>query len=272
MQQRDDPRTPTKRSRQLLRLEDQVQKLKPYVLNDFHSTILDKKLQQKQIQEDRQMIKRQQVRPICSITTEFIPRGKLYVADCLHAFHVDAIRNWVETARNLTCPVCRRRSVGFLIRGKYILGNRHTNRIRGVDKRGGWVATTANVAPTAYVAFNARVYEDAQVQENAKVFGNAKVYGNAKVFGDAIVADNAQVYGNAQVFGDAIVGGNAQVYGNAIVGGNAQVGENAQVYGDAQVSGNAMVVGDAKVFGDAQVYGNALVSGNAQVHENAHSS
>lgn len=82
MMQEQDLDRYTERSKKILQLESQTQKLKPYVHNDFYSQKQNRKL--KQIQSnDAEFLKRQQIRPLCFITNEPISKEKLFVADCL---------------------------------------------------------------------------------------------------------------------------------------------------------------------------------------------
>ena len=270
------PQILSERIQKLKQLQDnkRSQQLKPYLRGSvFKDTTRSQQHQQKNLTQQQATIqkkKQQNVRPICPISNTFIPKGQLFVADCLHGFHIANIHRWVEETQHLTCPVCRRRTVGFTVGGgggvRYILGNRHYNIFTNGVKKGGWVAQSAKVSRNAIIRFNARVYDDANVFGNAHVFGNAQVFGDAVVFGNALVTGNAQVFGVARVTGDAQVHGNVRVTGNAQVFGNAVVYGNAQVYGNARVTGDAQVFGDALVYGDAQVYGNAQVTGDAQVY------
>jgi carbonic anhydrase/acetyltransferase-like protein (isoleucine patch superfamily) len=242
------------RIQKLKQLQDhkRTEQLKPFIVG---GTYVDSLTKQEVGQESKQKLKNQLIRPICPLSLEPIQKNKLYIGDCLHAFNIDYIKNWVEIQKNLTCPICRKQTVGFSVQIgtnlEYFVGNRHYNIFHVSD--GGWVSHTAKVSRNAIIS------------ENAKIFGNAQVYGDAVLFGDARVFGNARVYGNAAVYGNAQVYGDARVAEFARVSGNAQVYEFARVNGDARVFGNALVYGNARVSGDAQVYGNAQVSGNAKV-------
>jgi len=260
------------RIQKLKQLQDlkRTEQLKPFIVG---GTFVDSLTKQQVGQESKQKLKNQLIRPICPLSLEPIQKNKLYIGDCLHAFNIDYIKNWVEIQKNLTCPICRKQTVGFSVQIgpnlEYFVGNRHYNIFHVSD--GGWVSHTAKVSRYAIISENAKIFGNAQVYGDAKIFGNAQVYGDAKIFGNAAVYGNAQVYGNARVFGnarvsgDAVLLGNAQVYRDAQVYGDAILFENARVYGDAQIYEFAQVSGNARVSGDAQVYGNARVSGNAKV-------
>ena len=62
-------------------------------------------------------------------------RKDLYVADCLHCFHKERIRKWVEKENKLNCPLCGKQTIGFKIGNQYILGNQL--RVKGNSKISG---------------------------------------------------------------------------------------------------------------------------------------
>ena len=254
------------RIQKLKQLQDlkRTEQLKPFIVG---GTFVDSLTKQEVGQESKQKLKNQLIRPICPLSLEPIQKNKLYIGDCLHAFNIDYIKNWVEIQKNLTCPICRKQTVGFSVQIgpnlEYFVGNRHYNIFHASD--GGWVSHSAKVSRYAIISENAKIFGNAKIYGNAVLFGDAQVFGNAAVSGNAAVYGNAQVYGNARVFEDARVFENAQVSGKSQVSGNARVYGNAQVYGDARVREFARVHGNAAVFGNAAVSGNAQVSGNAKV-------
>jgi len=220
-QQREQQQTPRGRlvrSRGIIATTSQS--LKPYVLGDFGVQGTQQVLQQ----VSQQKKAHQNVRPICPITNETIPKGRLYVADCLHAFDTQAITEWVVEQGRLTCPVCRRKTVGFTIGGRNRVGNRHVNR-RSTITKGGWVANTATVSPDAFIGFHCKVADAAKVLGNATLQGQAIALGNARVEKHATVEDRSMVLGNACVTDRAVIQGLSVIQG--YVGGNAVVKNKA---------------------------------------------
>jgi tetrahydrodipicolinate N-succinyltransferase len=217
------------------------QSLKPYVLGDFGVQGTQQALQQVSQQKKAQ----QNVRPICPITNETIPKGRLYVADCLHAFDTRAITEWVVLQKHLTCPLCRRRTVGFhlpLTNQNYV-GNRHVNR--STTTKGGWVAHTATVSLDATVGFHCKV------TDNAKVLDHATLKDHAIVMEDAIVKNKASIEGRSMVADHACITDNAVIKGESMVSGHATVGGHASV-NNSVIAGRARIGGTAKII-DAMV-------------------
>ena len=248
---------------------------------------------QQQVQQGDPHFFQPGIRPQCPLTMEKINRKDLYVADCLHCFDKESIREWVEVRKNLTCPICRQHTVGFKANDKYHLGNRHLNYFSTKDvSLGGWVAHTARVGKEVIMNNTALVYGNARVSGNAQITGRAHVYDNARVKGTAKIMDDAHVYGNAYITGTSQVADKAhvydhasvenssvfdgaRVYGDASISGDSEVQDHAHVYGNARVSFGGLVKENARVFGDgsvgsrASVRGNATVSGNAVVSRGA---
>ena len=223
MQRQQQQQQQTPRGR-LVRLREMStttpQTLKPYVVGDFGVQGTQQALHQVSQQKKAQ----QNVRPICPITNETIPKGHLYVADCLHAFETRAITEWVVEQGRLTCPVCRRKTVGFTIGGRNSVGNRHVNR-RSATTKGGWVAYTATVSPDAFIGFHCKVADTAKVLGNATLKGQAIALGNSRVEKHATVEDRAMVLGDACVTDRAVIQGLSVIQG--YVGGNAVVHNKA---------------------------------------------
>ena len=220
-QQRQQQQTPRGRLvRSLAMTTTSPQSLKPYVLGDFGVQGTQQALQQVSQQKKAQ----QNVRPICPITNETIPKGRLYVADCLHAFDTRAITEWVVEQGRLTCPVCRRKTVGFTIGGRNSVGHRHVNR-RSTTTKGGWVASTATVSPDAFIGFHCKVADTAKVLGNATLQGQVIALGNSRVEKHATVEDRAMVLGDACVTDHAVITGLSIIQG--YVGGNAVVNNKA---------------------------------------------
>jgi len=275
------------RIRQLQQLYDSkhAQSLKTSCKNSFVNS------KQQQVQQEENTFQ-PGIRPLCPLTMEKINRKNLYVADCLHCFDKESIRQWVEMRKNLTCPICRQHTIGFNVGEKYYLANRHLNYFSNKEKSvGGWVAHTARVGKevvihkdalvygnarvsgSAQIWNKARVYDNARVNGNAKIMDDAHVFGNASVVGTSQIVDKAQVYGHAHVENSSVFD-EAQVYGEAQVHGDSEIQDHAHVYGNARISLGSMVREHAKVFGDALVrmalvQGNASVSGNANISKGA---
>jgi hypothetical protein len=218
-QQQQTPRGRLVRSQGIIATTPQS--LKPYVLGDFGVEGTQQVLQQFSQQKKAQ----QNVRPICPITNETIPKGRLYVADCLHAFDIRAITEWVVLQKHLTCPLCRRRTVGFTIGGRNRVGNRHINRWSSTTTKGGWVAHTATVSPDAFIGFHCKVADTAKVLGNAALQGQAIALGNSRVEKHATVEDRAMVLGDACVTDHAVITGLSIIQG--YVGGDAVVNNKA---------------------------------------------
>lgn len=276
------------RIRQLKQLYDSkdAQSLKASCKNSFVNQ------KQQEVQQGDSHLFQSGTRPVCPLTMEKINRNDLYVADCLHCFDKESIRQWVEVRKNLTCPICRQHTVGFKVGNKYYLANRHLNYFSNKEiSLGGWVAHTARVAKeviinndalvygnarvsgSAQIMNKAHVYDNARVKGNAKIMDDAHVFGNASVVGTSQVADKAQVYGRAHVENSSVFD-EAQVYGNAQVHGDSEIQDHAHVYGNARISLVSLIRAHAKVYGDAfvswaLVQGNATVSGNANITKGA---
>jgi hypothetical protein len=212
------------------------QHLKPYVLGDFGVQGTHQVLQQVTQQKKKQ----QNVRPICPITNETIPKGRLYVADCLHAFDLRAMTEWVVERGHLTCPLCRAKTVGFHVplTSRNYVGNRHVNQSTGT--KGGWVACTATVSPTAFIGVHCMVGDEAQVLDNAALRGHALVMENA------IVKKNASIEGRSAIADHACVTDDAVVKGQSIVGGYTRIGGQANI-------NNSVILGRVRIKGDTKV-------------------
>ena len=233
-QQQQTPRGRLVRSRDITSVSPQT--LKPYVFGDFGVQGTQQVLQQVTQQKKEQ----QNVRPICPITNETIPKSRLYVADCLHAFDTRAITEWVVLQKHLTCPLCRRRTVGFhlpLTNQNYV-GNRHINK--STTTKGGWVAHTATVSPDATVGFHCKVVDYAKVLDTATLKDHAVVMEDAVVKNKATVEGRSMVADHACVTEDAVVKGESIVSGHAIVGGHASV-NNSVIAGRVKVGGGANI-------------------------------
>jgi len=209
--------------------------LKPYILGDFS---IDGNQVVQQVPQQRKT--QQNVRPICPITNETIPRGRLYVADCLHAFDIRAITEWIVVQGHITCPVCRRRTVGFHIdtSSENFVGNRHINSSN--HSTGGWVAHTAVVSPDAFIGFHCKV------GGNAKVLHHATLKGRAIVLEDAVVKNNARVEGRSVVADHACVSDDVVITGYSMITGHARLGGNASV-DNSVIAGRVRIDGRAKI-------------------------
>ena len=211
------------------------------------------------------------VRPECPLSLEKISRKDLYVADCLHCFNKESIQQWVEVQKKLTCPICRKHTVGFEVDGECYLGNRHLNYFSSSREKefGGWVAHTARVGPQVVLHRDAIVYGNARVGGNALIMDRSRVYGNAKVVGSANTYDDTRVFDNATLKGTAQIADKAKVYGTAVVS-SSSLFDNAEICGHASVEGDSEIQDNAKVYGNARVSLGSVVKGNAHVLGNAH--
>jgi len=237
-QQREQQQTPRGRlvrSREMTTATPQT--LKPYVLGDFGVQGTQQVLQQVSHQKKSQ----QNVRPICPITNEIIPKGRLYVADCLHAFDIRAITEWVVLQKHLTCPLCRRRTVGFplpLTNQNYV-GNRHINK--STVTKGGWVAHTAIVSPDATVGFHCKVADNAKIQGHATLKDHAVVMEDAIVKNKALIEGRSIIADHACVTDEAVVKGESIITGHAIVGGHATV-NNSVIARRTRIGGASTII------------------------------
>lgn len=244
-----------------------AQALKPSCFNSFVNQ------KQQDVQRGDSSTYQPGIRPDCPLSLEKISRKDLYVADCLHCFNKESIQQWVEAQKKLTCPLCKKHTVGFEVDGTCYLGNRHLNYFSSSREKefGGWVAHTARVGAQVVIHRDAMVYENARVGGNAlimdrsRVYGNAKVTGSANTYDDAHVFDNATLKGTAQVADNAKLFDNAEVCGHASVEGDSEIQDNAKVYGNARVSLGSVVKGNAHVFGNAHIRRGAEVMGDARV-------
>jgi carbonic anhydrase/acetyltransferase-like protein (isoleucine patch superfamily) len=236
-----------------------AQALKPSCINSF----LNQK--QQNVQRGDSSTYQPGVRPECPLSLEKISRKDLYVADCLHCFNKESIQQWVEVQKKLTCPICRKHTVGFEVDGECYLGNRHLNYFSSSREKefGGWVAHTARVGAQVILQRDAMVYGNARVSGNALIMDRSKIYGNAKVGGSANTYDDARIFDNATLKGTAQIADNAKVYGTAVV-------SSSSLFDDAEVCGHASVEGDSEIQDNAKVYGNARVSLGSVVKANAH--
>ena len=257
-----------------------AQKLKSSCKNKFVNQ------KQQQVHQQDPHLFQMGVRPECPLTMEKINRKDLYVADCLHCFNKESIREWVEEKKNLTCPICRKETVGFKVDNKFYLGNRHINYFYGKKSiLGGWVATTARVGKEVFIDRGAKVFDHARVigtsmiQHNAKVYGFARVRGTGRVMENAQVFENATITGTSQIMDDSKVYGNSfvdsaglfdhvEVFDNATVESGSEIQGHAKVYGNARVSNQCIVKDNAKVYGDASINLKSIIKDNAKIGGN----
>jgi carbonic anhydrase/acetyltransferase-like protein (isoleucine patch superfamily) len=249
--------------RQLYESAD-AQALKPYCFNNFMNQ------KQEQFQRGDPSSSMPGTRPECPLTLQKINRKDLYVADCLHCFNKEGIRQWVEVQRKLTCPICKKQTVGFEVDGECYLGNRHLNYFSpsGKKEEGGWVAHTARVGKQVIVHRDAMVFGNARVGGNALLMHRSKVYGNAKIVGNVNLFDDARVFDAATLRGTSQVADEAKVYGNAVLS-SSSVFDHAEVFGDANVEGDSEVQDHAKVYGNARIILGSFVKENGRVFGHA---
>ena len=69
----------------------------------------------------------------CPICLEKITEDKASLQGCVHVFHLNCIKKWLE--RNRTCPVCRKRAVLKYKHSRKIIPRLLSRHSRGILKR-----------------------------------------------------------------------------------------------------------------------------------------